>query len=172
MAPFRFFKPLTCINQIILYIAFMKSLDQWLYEYSQDHKNPTNQKIHLLCVPLIMWSLLGILWITPKPSFMETFSLINWTTLFIIACLIFYALLDLRIALVMFFISLIMLTGVYFLAQTSQLLNVSALIFFVAWIGQFIGHKIEGKKPSFLQDLQFLLIGPLWVFKELGLIRN
>ena len=33
----------------------------------------------------------------------------------------------------------------------------------IAWIGQFIGHKIEGAKPSFFEDLQFLLIGPAWV---------
>jgi uncharacterized membrane protein YGL010W len=39
----------------------------------------------------------------------------------------------------------------------------SVTIFAVAWIGQFIGHAIEGKRPSFLEDLQFLLIGPLWL---------
>ncbi len=38
-----------------------------------------------------------------------------------------------------------------------------AALFVVAWIGQFIGHKIEGKKPSFFEDLQFLLIGPAWL---------
>jgi uncharacterized membrane protein YGL010W len=42
-------------------------------------------------------------------------------------------------------------------------LPLSIAVFVVAWIGQFIGHKIEGKKPSFLEDLRFLLIGPLFV---------
>ena len=42
-------------------------------------------------------------------------------------------------------------------------LPVSIAVFVVAWIGQFIGHKIEGKKPSFFDDLRFLLIGPLFV---------
>ncbi len=46
-------------------------------------------------------------------------------------------------------------------------------IFVVAWIGQFIGHHIEGKKPSFLKDLQFLLIGPAWllsfIYKKLDI---
>lgn len=36
-------------------------------------------------------------------------------------------------------------------------------VFVITWIFQFIGHKIEGKKPSFLKDLQFLLIGPIWL---------
>jgi uncharacterized membrane protein YGL010W len=44
----------------------------------------------------------------------------------------------------------------------------SLLIFVVAWVGQFYGHHIEGKKPSFLKDLQFLLIGPAWVLEKLS----
>jgi uncharacterized membrane protein YGL010W len=36
-------------------------------------------------------------------------------------------------------------------------------VFAIAWLGQFIGHKVEGAKPSFFKDLQFLLIGPLWL---------
>jgi len=44
--------------------------------------------------------------------------------------------------------------------------------FVLAWIGQFVGHKIEGKKPSFFEDLKFLLIGPAWliafVLKKIG----
>jgi uncharacterized membrane protein YGL010W len=39
-------------------------------------------------------------------------------------------------------------------------------LFVVAWIGQFIGHKIEGKKPSFFKDVQFLLIGPAWLLSK------
>jgi uncharacterized membrane protein YGL010W len=39
----------------------------------------------------------------------------------------------------------------------------SLAIFVVAWIGQFIGHHIEGKRPSFFKDVQFLMIGPLWL---------
>jgi uncharacterized membrane protein YGL010W len=50
---------------------------------------------------------------------------------------------------------------------------ISLIIFFVAWIGQFYGHKVEGKKPSFLKDIQFLLIGPAWlmhfIYKRLGI---
>ena len=46
-------------------------------------------------------------------------------------------------------------------------------IFVLAWIGQFIGHKIEGEKPSFFEDLQFLLIGPDWllgaIYQKLGI---
>ena len=51
---------------------------------------------------------------------------------------------------------------------TVPYIYVSIGIFFLAWMGQFIGHNIEGKKPSFLKDLQFLLIGPAWVFEKLS----
>ena len=40
-------------------------------------------------------------------------------------------------------------------------------VFVVAWIGQFIGHKIEGRRPSFLTDLVYLLVGPLWTLSKL-----
>jgi len=41
--------------------------------------------------------------------------------------------------------------------------QVCLVIFIISWTGQFIGHKIEGKKPSFLDDIKFLLIGPIWL---------
>ena len=43
------------------------------------------------------------------------------------------------------------------------LLKLAIAVFVVAWIGQFVGHKIEGRKPSFLTDLAYLLIGPAWL---------
>jgi uncharacterized membrane protein YGL010W len=53
------------------------------------------------------------------------------------------------------------------ISQQMSLLFFSLGLFSVAWIGQFYGHKVEGKKPSFFQDLQFLLIGPAWVVENL-----
>lgn len=142
----------------------MKTLDQWLNLYARDHKNPINQKIHKVCVPLIMLSLFGLLWTIPTP---KVFGSINWAMLFCIPCTVFYILLSKRAAFIMVAISALMLTAVFFIDQQTNLLYASLFIFVTAWIGQFIGHKIEGQKPSFLEDLQFLLIGPLWVFKKI-----
>jgi len=36
-------------------------------------------------------------------------------------------------------------------------------VFVIAWILQFIGHAVEGKRPSFFTDVRFLLIGPAWL---------
>lgn len=145
----------------------MKTLEQWLDAYSKDHQNPTNKKIHHICVPLIMFSLLGLLWAIPTPSFFKLVPYLNWSTLFSLLALFFYISLNIKVALIM----LINVTIQYFLIiqleKTTYLIPTCVTIFILAWIGQFIGHKIEGQKPSFLTDLQFLLIGPLWVFQKL-----
>lgn len=145
----------------------MKNINQWLSEYGRDHKNVVNQKIHKVCVPLIMMSLLGIMWKIPTPEFMNETLYFNWATLFCLACSFFYLTLDKVYFLIMVFLSSLMLVIISILDQTQNLLAISIIIFMLSWMGQFVGHKIEGQKPSFLEDIQFLLIGPLWVFKGL-----
>ena len=60
----------------------------------------------------------------------------------------------------------------YIALGARQLLWLAIAVFVVAWIAQFVGHKIEGRKPSFLTDLTYLLIGPAWVvakaFRKFG----
>ncbi len=143
----------------------MRTLDQWLTEYAVSHRHPTNKKIHNICVPLIMLSLLGILWVIPTPAFMDFSAFANWAIVFSLACLIFYFSLGVKTGAVMVAVLVPMALILYGIeAAGLPLLWISIGIFVISWVGQFIGHKIEGKKPSFFQDLQFLLIGPLWVF--------
>ncbi|TCB80720.1 DUF962 domain-containing protein [Acinetobacter sp. ANC 4173] len=127
----------------------MKTLNEWFDEYSESHQNKTNKMIHWLCVPTILFSIIGIL---------AHFSALL-TALIVTLTLIFYSRLDLVLAVamaalifVMAWLILILPVGVGFYIA----------LFIFAWIGQFYGHKIEGKKPSFFKDLQFLLIGPIW----------
>ena len=138
----------------------MKSLEQWFDEYAVSHQNPLNQLIHKVCVPTIMFSVLGLLWAAnPMACY-----------LFVAACFVFYALLSVKLLLGMIVMTLPML---YVLTVMSYHLEVSLGLFIVAWIFQFYGHKVEGKKPSFFKDVQFLLIGPIWVlafaYRKLGL---
>ena len=124
----------------------MKAIDQWFDEYGESHRNPINKLTHWICVPLITFSVLGMLWA------------------------MFYAMLSWQIAAAMLVVSLVMLL---ILSLMTYVFWPSVAIFVLAWIGQFIGHHIEGKKPSFFKDLQFLLIGPAWllsfVFRLLGI---
>ena len=144
----------------------MKSIDSWLNEYGESHQNKTNKTIHWICVPSIMLSLLGLLWAIPVPqAFADISPLVNWATIFIGLAFLYYLVLSFKLALGMVPVVVAMVAINYgiWLAVGSYIWLVSLIIFAVAWVGQFIGHNIEGKKPSFFKDVQFLLIGPLWL---------
>lgn len=133
-----------------------RDIDILLERYAESHRNHTNEIIHFVCIPLIVLSLLGILWaIHPLVAIATT-----------VASLYYYLKLSPRFAIGMGVMSAAML-GLLSLMPDMTVLPASIAIFVVAWIGQFVGHKIEGKKPSFLDDLRFLLIGPLFVLSFL-----
>lgn len=142
----------------------MSRLENYLSQYSESHQNKTNIRIHMFCVPAIMFSVIGILKAFPVPYTWPMW--LDWSFFLIVGALIFYATLsNLKVFLSMLlFISLQVLI-LEFLRPRFFLL--SLFLFIVAWIFQFIGHKIEGKKPSFFKDVFFLLIGPIWVLKHL-----
>jgi len=153
----------------------MKTMQQWLDAYGESHQNATNKLVHWVCVPAIMFSLLGLLYCIP-PIFAERSLLINWAAVAVILTLLFYLRLSFNIFLGFIFIGGLMLSGNHALAQTvgiGGLLSSSLTMFVVAWVGQFLGHQIEGAKPSFLEDIQFLLIGPAWllhfIYKKVGI---
>lgn len=127
----------------------MKTMNQWFDEYSESHQNKTNKAIHWVCVPTILFSIIGIL---------AHFSALL-TALLLLLSLIFYARLDLVLAVAMAALLVVMAWLIYTLPVG---VGFYIGLFVLAWIGQFYGHKIEGKKPSFFKDLQFLLIGPIW----------
>ncbi|TGK33282.1 DUF962 domain-containing protein [Leptospira gomenensis] len=161
----------------------MKTIEQWLSEYAESHQNKVNKRIHWIAVPTIMFTLLGMLWSIPS-GFLQTILpeslgqarlFLNWATIFVLITGIFYLRLSIPMFIGMMSMVALMLGGIYYIALSgiSTLISVSVSVFVVAWIFQFIGHKIEGKKPSFFKDLQFLLIGPAWclsyLYKKIGI---
>ena len=150
----------------------MKTIDQWFDEYAVSHQHKTNQSIHYVCVPIIFFSIVGMLMSIPS-SLILNFTKINnpfienWATPVLLLLLLFYIRLSFSTFVRMLTFSIICLVGNYFLSTVAPLFYTSLIIFILAWIGQFYGHKLEGKKPSFFKDLQFLLIGPAWVFEKL-----
>ena len=144
-----------------------KSINIWLDEYGESHQNKTNKLIHWFCVPIITFTLLGIL-----SSFTFQFTInegsyaINPAGVLVIIAVLFYLRLSYSIAIGMFLFSGICLSLIQNFENnytSEQLFTYYIIAFIIAWIGQFIGHKIEGKKPSFIKDIQFLLIGPAWL---------
>jgi uncharacterized membrane protein YGL010W len=156
----------------------MRKIDALLFEYGLSHKNETNKTIHWVCVPAIFFSLVGLFFSIPAESLQSLLpflgSFANWASIILILVLIYYASLSPPLALGMLLFSAICLAlaNLIHLVSPIPLWAVSILIFAISWIFQFYGHKIEGKKPSFLKDVQFLLIGPAWlmhfIYKRFG----
>ena len=133
-----------------------RDIDILLARYAESHRNPINELIHFVCIPAIVFSLLGILWaIHPLVALAV-----------VAASLVYYARLSRPFALGMAAMAAVML-GLLNMLPEGTVLVTSIGVFVLAWIGQFIGHHIEGKKPSFFDDLRFLLIGPLFVLSFL-----
>jgi uncharacterized membrane protein YGL010W len=129
-----------------------RTIDLLLAQYADSHRNPTNELIHFVCVPVIVFTLLGILWSIHPLVAVAACAAALW----------YYFRLSPPFAFGMLAMALAMLL-VLALMPPMTVLPLAIALFVVAWIGQFIGHNIEGKKPSFLDDLRFLLIGPLFV---------
>jgi uncharacterized membrane protein YGL010W len=148
----------------------MRTAHEWLNEYGDSHQNSTNEMLHWVCVPVIEWCVVALLWITPFPfAIHATYPEINWATLALLAAVVYYLFLSRNLALGSLVLLLCMLWSVDVLdhAAHSKVWMIAVGLFVLAWIGQFIGHAIEGKRPSFFKDLQFLLIGPIWLLSNL-----
>ena len=151
----------------------MKTAKDWFDDYAISHQHPTNQLVHYICVPLIFFSVIGLLMSIPSEPLENIFGLYNplienWAMVVTFFISIFYLRMGFWYFLQMLFFILLAIGGNFWLGNNVNLLLASAIIFTAAWVGQLWGHQIEGQKPSFLKDLQFLLIGPLWVVKKLS----
>lgn len=143
----------------------MRTVDQWLDDYGVSHQHPTNKLLHWICVPIIVVSLIGMLWSLPVPQALRDASpLINWGTLVLAAGVVYYLAMSWSLALGMaLFVGLVVLCVLWLEQLPWPLWALCVSLFVLAWIGQFIGHHVEGRRPSFFKDVQFLMIGPLWL---------
>ena len=93
----------------------------------------------------------------------------NLAILSLLLLTIYYFLLSKTLWIGMLILGLICITIAFYINVHfyEHRFTIFLVLFVSAWIGQFFGHKIEGKKPSFLKDLQFLLIGPAWLMVKL-----
>jgi uncharacterized membrane protein YGL010W len=132
-----------------------KRIDALIAHYAMSHQNVTNEALHCVCVPLIMYSLVGLIHTLHPLAALA----------FLAASLVYYLRLSQRAAVLMLIWSAVLWMAITSL-HTQQVLTYTT-VFVLAWIGQFVGHKLEGKKPSFLEDLQYLWIGPLFVAQVL-----
>ena len=146
----------------------MQTLQQLLDAYAVSHQNKTNKIIHYFCVPAIFFSIVGLLMSIPSGLITSLTGIENplyayWGVVFLIPLMIFYIRLSLKMTFLILGFAILCILGNFQLALQMSLWKVSGVIFVNAWIVQFYRHKIEGKKPSFLDDIKFLLVGPAWI---------
>lgn len=141
----------------------MKTLKDWLVEYSVSHQNPTNKLLHWICIPPIVFSVVLALKLIPVGNVW-----VNPATVVGVLALAYYARLSWQLAagMVAIFGALYLVVLAVESSAGGYAIWVAAAVFVLAWIGQFVGHNIEGARPSFFKDLQFLLIGPLWLLSD------
>jgi len=132
----------------------MRRVDDLFARYAESHRDPRNKAIHWVCVPLITWSMLAILW---WASPVAAYVLIG-------VAMLFYLRLSIAIAIGMLGVTALMVFPLTRLGDAT--LPVAIAVFVAAWVGQFVGHRIEGRKPSFVEDLRFLLVGPAWLLAD------
>ena len=145
-----------------------RDLDRWLANYSEDHRNATNIAIHWICVPLVLWSVIALLWAVPVPAVLGRAGL--WAGVAMFLALTFYLRLSrpLGLAMLLTFVVFGLITETLYRALgIPPLLWLAVAVFVPAWIALFVGHKIEGTKPSFLTDRIYLLIGPAWLVTKI-----
>ena len=155
-----------------------RTMQDWLDGYGESHQNALNKKIHWVAVPLIFLTIVGLLWSIPVPEAMAVNEWVNFATIMLIPVVIFYARLSMSrtIGMALWCVFCSAMCHLYESVVATSALplwQASIVVFVLAWLGQFYGHKVEGQKPSFFEDLQYLMIGPAWlmsfIYDKLGI---
>ncbi len=153
----------------------MRKIDLLLNEYGESHQTKLNKIIHYFCVPTIVLSVIGLLAAIPTPNFITNlfpsglYSYAHFGTIILLLTLVYY----LRLSFILFLVMLAYSFAILFIIKTIISANFMPLwafmtiLFVISWIVQFYGHNHEGKKPSFIKDVQFLLVGPAWTISHL-----
>lgn len=151
-----------------------RRIDQLLAEYGESHQNETNKLVHWFAVPVIVWTVVALFYELPFPAALKFAPWVNWASVLLILSLLYYVALSPPLAVgFLAFALACFAVCVYWPTQIVPLWQGALAIFVIAWIFQFWGHKVEGKKPSFFKDVQFLMIGPAWLlhflYRKLGI---
>ncbi|MFC3120090.1 Mpo1 family 2-hydroxy fatty acid dioxygenase [Agaribacter flavus] len=140
----------------------MREVDRLIKHYGESHQNKTNVLIHAIAVPSIYFVTIGLIWSIPVPAFIAQFN-ITWAHILVVPTLMYYFKLSGAMGAAMTLLTIGVFVGLSALATVGINVLYFCLALFVAmWILQFVGHKIEGKKPSFFEDLRYLLVGLMW----------
>ncbi len=144
----------------------MKSLEQNLTQYAAYHRDRRNIATHFAGVPMIVFAI--VLALATAVVSVGPVAITMSAVLSIAAC-VYYFRLDLTFGITMALVLFAMCAGASEITArlaTGATLWLALAIFVVGWALQFLGHKYEGMKPAFFDDVMQLIIGPLFVCAE------
>ncbi|MEJ6500348.1 MAG: DUF962 domain-containing protein [Rhodobacterales bacterium] len=75
-----------------------RKIDTLLAEYGESHQNPTNKLVHWICVPVIVWSLMALIWSIPVPAVFRPVPNLTWLTPILLAAILYYIVVSWRLA--------------------------------------------------------------------------
>lgn len=146
----------------------MKSIVEQLSTYKSVHLNGDNIKTHFIGIPLIIWSVALLLSLVDFDfTLMGTEVSLNLMVVIGVLVCLYYALLYIPLALMVLAIfgPIVYTTQLLTSFEYPEVLAVG--VFIVGWALQFIGHNFEKAKPAFVDDLNQLSIGPLFLIAEI-----
>ena len=147
----------------------MRPADEWLQQYSRHHADGADQLLHRLMIPLLVTSVVGLLWAIPVPTtFREATPVLNWGTIFLMAAIVYYFILSISLAFGALPIIASVVWAVMWLDRLSYPLWMSsAALLITAWMGLRVSHRSPGLRPSLIGDLQYVMLGPVWLVSAL-----
>ena len=149
----------------------MKTLTDQLSQYAGYHRDTRNISTHFIGIPMIVVAVATLL---ARPGVEIGGIGVSLATLVTLVTAVYYLRLDLRLGVVMAVLLALSLWFAQLCAASSKSLwlSVGVGLFVVGWAFQFVGHRYEGRKPAFVDDLIGLIIGPLFVVAELGFLMG
>jgi uncharacterized membrane protein YGL010W len=147
----------------------MSNADPWLKRYERDHTHAVNRALHWMCIPVFVASVVGLLWSVPVPGVLRDASpVLNWGTFFLMAAVVYYFILSITLAVGLLpFVMCVAVAVAWLDTLSPPLWLVSATAFALAGAGLLAGHAFEDKRVSLFSDLNFLMIGPLWIIASI-----
>jgi uncharacterized membrane protein YGL010W len=143
------------------------TVDDWADEFGRLRSSGPQAVAAWLGIPLVIASLLGLLWIAPAPTVLTDASpAINLATLFIMAAFVYYCILSIRLA----------LGGLVFLlaaATPSALLEhasvptglLAGAVFAASFAWQLLETRRATGRFEILRNLQYVMLGPIWLLR-------
>ncbi len=147
----------------------MRPAEEWLRQYGRHHADGANHLLHRLMIPFFVTSVVGLLWAIPVPAaFREATPVLNWGTVFLMAAIVYYFILSISLAFgALPFLALVVWAVMWLDRLAYPLWMSCAALLVTAWMGQRISHRGPGNRPSLIGDLQYVMLGPVWLIAAL-----